>query len=33
MSRLDDSLADLVKSGAITKEVARRFCDDQRMFV
>jgi len=32
MCLLDDSLLDLVKSGTITKEAARRICDDPKRF-
>jgi twitching motility protein PilT len=33
MSLLDDSLAELVKAGTITKETARRSCEDPKRFV
>ncbi len=32
MMLLDDSIAELVKSGQVTKEVARRFCEDPKRF-
>ena len=33
MCLMDDSLLDLVKSGQITKEMARRHCEDQKLFL
>ena len=33
MCLLDDSLVDLVKSGQVTKEMARRHCEDQKLFL
>jgi twitching motility protein PilT len=32
MALLDDSLADLVKAGTVTREMARRFCEDPKRF-
>jgi twitching motility protein PilT len=33
MCLFDDSLLDLMKKGVISKEIARRYCDEPKLFV